>query len=651
MGLTVRDFAGCGVIARCVVVNLHGVRVLVDCAATTAEATACACELPQRLERVLAHIDAVLVSDVRGCDLLPVLYRALARRLRPPRLYATAPVLFVARRVLAARAHEASEAETEAEKSEAEGTTTLLGYTAADVARAIDAAVEVNYGEEVRLLDGAALACAQPSGCELGGCCWRLSARGTSVVVLAHVSRGAAGEAPKEEEPVPSCRPWRADTLAGATHIVVAAAPAPDAAPAYAPALREIADATARTLAAGGSVLVPCEPGSTVLDLLDTLVSVTTPGFSGGNSSSGSGSDDPTKTNGIPILVVAEGAHDVLEYATVCSEWLRAGPAARVLALGDAYAHTARRASGALRTYARATGNWDDARAFAAAYREPCVVLAAPPSCARGAAALLAARLAPRARNTLVLADSRAACPPGARCRVVVAPLDTALHATAPALAHTLRAAPGAVVLARAAIIERLFPKGHQQCVVIPGCGARAHAPIDAQREGVPASITHSVAAQIAPVRRARTGFEHSLFVGALPRRAVATLQTDGSYCIDVPTTTSGTVKEEQEHEREQPEEEADEPQEFGDVSIERLLEGLARRGMRTVRVLGGVGPTVALRVEAPELGTDGAVATVLVDTVAHCTDIVTDCAALEALVRETLAADCLHALTDPTPL
>ena len=290
-------------------------------------------------------------------------------------------------------------------------------------------------------------------------------------------------------------------------------------------------------------------------------------------------------------------------------------------------------------------------RAFAAAYREPCVVLAAPPSCARGAAAVLAARLAPRARNTLVLADSRAACPPGARCRVVVAPLDTALHATAPALAHTLRAAPGAVVLARAAIIERLFPKGHQQCVVIPGCGARAHAPIDAQREGVPASITHSVAAQIAPVRRARTGFEHSLFVGALPRRAVATLQTDGSYCIDVPTTTSGTVKEEQEHEREQPEEEADEPQEFGDVSIERLLEGLARRGMRTVRVLGGVGPTVALRVEAPELGTDGAVATVLVDTAAHCTDIVTDCAALEALVRETLAADCLHALTDPTPL
>ena len=47
----------------------------------------------------------------------------------------------------------------------------------------------------------------------------------------------------------------------------------------------------------------------------------------------------------------------------------------------------------------------------------------------------------------------------------------------------------------------------------------------------------------------------------------------------------------------------------------------------------------------------DTATATVLVDTRAHCTDIVTDCAALEALVRETLTTDCLHALTDPTPL
>lgn len=80
---------------------------------------------------------------------------------------------------------------------------------------------------------------------------------------------------------------------------------------------------------------------------------------------------------------------------------------------------------------------------------------------------------------------------------------------------------------------------------------------------------------------------------------------------------------------------------------------------MRTAKVLtSATAPTVALRVEAPELAaadgsssSDTATATVLVDTRAHCTDIVTDCAALEALVRETLTTDCLHALTDPTPL
>ena len=161
--VSVCDLAGCGCVARGVLVRLNGVCVLVDCA-RCADALLPGGVVPHALPDALLSaepaLDAVLVTDVCGCDLLPLLFRAASVRrghsleaLCVPRVYATEPVAFVARRVLRDFVQQT------AERAGSEG-----GADEGDVERVADAIVEVHYDEDVVLVDGAVHATALPSG-------------------------------------------------------------------------------------------------------------------------------------------------------------------------------------------------------------------------------------------------------------------------------------------------------------------------------------------------------------------------------------------------------------------------------------------------------------------------------------------------------
>ena len=666
--VSVCDLAGCGCVARGVLVRLNGVCVLVDCA-RCADALLPGGVVPHALPDALLSaepaLDAVLVTDVCGCDLLPLLFRAASVRrghsleaLCVPRVYATEPVAFVARRVLRDFVQQT------AERAGSEG-----GADEGDVERVADAIVEVHYDEDVVLVDGAVRATALPSGAELGGCCWRLTsaASGSTVVVLGRVAeRSSDGGA---AEGAASFVPWRDDALHGAVCVVVAEAPPVAVAVAteqrhhrYSQALRSAVQAVTGAVGEGRSVLVPCDMGGVALDLLDALAEASL-----------------LATLTAPVFVVAPAAHDLLQYAGVCGEWLRPALAARVLEPGDAYRHRAMAASGALHVYGRASGNSDGAAdSFAAVYSEPCVVLASHPSCTRGDSALLLGRFGRTAQAVALLVDSR--FPPAfvaaahqhqheaLRCGVCFVPLDTALAATDAELAHTVaqHAPHAAAVVARRAVADALAAAGvpEHALVRLPDSGGWCGVPLPTAGAGagVQCHIEHELASKRVAMRRVGAGLEHTTLVGVLPPGTVALLQPDSTYRITSTPQTSASPETEEERV-------------FGDVAVARLVAALAQRGVQTAQVHSDAAAgTAVLRVVAQGLsdhhsreegrhgdvdggggGEEGAdtaeqSATVVVDSRACTVDVVSDSRALVHLIRSAVAAHCLHALTAAPP-
>ena len=136
--------------------------------------------------------------------------------------------------------------------------------------------------------------------------------------------------------------------------------------------LQEFSKAVIGTVGSGGSVVIPCTPWGIMIDAIEQLWTQQLI-ISGGSG-----------MRKIPIFIVSEAAHDIMEFTTVCGEWVEKTRAEKVFSLMEAFAHTTMIKSGILKVFSSACGNITGSSSFGSIFKEPCIVFASHSNCQSG---------------------------------------------------------------------------------------------------------------------------------------------------------------------------------------------------------------------------------------------------------------------------